>query len=186
MSELTLNGRFTYYVFPPYGQRFRNMSLWQRTWDDYLRDHPGHLRFWPGFSGGGVLGILSELTVKTHEQVALECDGKSAWRSPLFGLSLGNQSGHALSDRVLCMNVEVPPPIAVRLGLATRVREPRVIVTVEHIESIVGSRVLLVVPKQKRKTIRLTERLPEWFKTFGVTVGLQSMSILESLRPQMV
>ncbi|MCA9094708.1 MAG: hypothetical protein KDA68_14575, partial [Planctomycetaceae bacterium] len=44
----------TYTVFPPFGERFRDLSQWEHRWNTLM---PGRYRFWPGFTQGGILSL---------------------------------------------------------------------------------------------------------------------------------
>jgi hypothetical protein len=67
------------------------------------------------------------------------------------------------------------------MGLAESVPDPTVKTTPEHLESLGDERILLVVPRPKRKKLTQWECLPEWFKTFGVHVDESPCDVHDTL-----
>jgi hypothetical protein len=156
-------GDQTYYVFPSYGTEFQEMTKWEESWQ---RSVPGRHRFWAGFSGGGVLALPR---LFKSEKDARFLPSAPIWYSgdPPHGMVLGNDAGMELARRVLRLNPERPPALAVRFG-APRVPNPTVDATAEHATCLSRERFLLIVPKEGRKSLKLLERLPEWLGAFGV------------------
>lgn len=177
---LRLHGADYYYVFPSYGAEFRDMSAWR---SNFLTAFRGTHRFWPGFSGGGVLAAPLDMPPRKRNSLALataRCHHK-----PIYGLVLGNEAARKLADCLSCAIPERAPAFAVRMGLAERVPDPTVAATAEHIDGLGGARYLLVVPKANRRAVKMMDRLPEWFASFGVSLGADVAELPEETREGM-
>ena len=109
---------------------------------------------------------------------------RSFRRNPICGAVLGNESGEYLNQCVSCATPSRPPAIAVKMGVEF-VPEMTVAVTAEHAASLGDDRRLLIVPKaNRRRPLKLMERLPEWFATFGVSVDADAAQVPEPLRAE--
>jgi hypothetical protein len=169
-----------YYVFPSYGPEFRDMAGFLSHWDQALR---GSHRFWPGFSGGGVLA--APLAIPQRERDKLVLVRPARGHNYLYGMVLGNEAGEELRLSVTCATPVHVPAFAVRFGLAERVPEPSVKVTAEHAGCLGGERILLVVPKANRKSLKLLDQLPRWFDAFGVAIEGPLPEVPAGLREEM-
>lgn len=110
---------------------------------------------------------------------------KSLSHNRIRGTVLGNEAGEHLNQCVRHAIPDSPPAFAVRLGLAEFVPEMAVKVTAEHAASLGDDRRLLIVPKaNRRRPLKLMERLPEWFATFGVSVDADAAQVPEPLRAE--
>ena len=169
-----------YFVFPAYGPEFQGMGPWLADWENHFQ---GMHRFWPGFAGGGVLAV--PMSVPARQRNALALGTKNCHHKPVYGMVLGNAGGQRLAGCVSCALGDRPPAFAVRMGLAEREPEPKVKATAEHVESLGDGRLLLVVPRPKRKAMGSIDRLPEWFATFGVVVDPSLLTLPNELRAEM-
>ncbi|WP_165246186.1 hypothetical protein [Paludisphaera soli] len=168
-------------VYPPRLQAFRDMQPYVDRWEEeFTFDYSFH----PGFDGGGVLRFpLPESLKDLPSSLWL---GTSYALNPPYGLVLGNRAGEALAHRVRrAVRGERPPGWAVKAGLAEAVPEMSVAVTAEHLGALGGQRILLVVPKMKRKSLSFLDHLPGWFATFGVLVEGPAPEVLPRLRGEM-
>lgn len=147
--------------------------------------HPGGLTpdaigFWPGFCGGGILALPQQISQRELGLFLLD-EFRDVNQRYVYGMSLGNirplepdghTSGKFLKEYVVCVEPGHVPALAVRFGLAKQVPESTVKVTIEHLAELGDDCALLVVPRIGRKRpLRHADRLPEWFATFGVTLG---------------
>lgn len=169
-----------YYVFPPYGVEFRDMTRWLAHWREVF---PGTHRFWPGYSGGGVLAV--PLEIPDRKRNSLTSAIAPCPHMTIYGLVLGNETGQELARCLSRAVPERPPAFAVRMGLAERVPHPTVKATAEHVDCLDGMRYLLVVPRANRRSIKLMDQLPAWFGTFGVTIGAPTAEVPAILRAEM-
>lgn len=177
---MQLLGSDRYYVFPSYGREFQNMR--PRLTELYSalgRD----IRFWSGFSGGGVLGVPASHPISGHTQHNIVAPCSSLMT--VYGCVLGNAAGESLAESVLRATPDRPPPLAVKLGLAQRVPDPTVKVTAEHASAIGPNRYLVVVPRMNRRRLAMIDRLSDWFDTFGVRISSVPVETPSSLAEQM-
>lgn len=143
--------------------------------------HEGEIYFWPGFAGGGILALPAEVSYQTQYQIVSSCDRDGVALRHMYGTSLGNfrpidRSGYFAGESLLafvtCVEPRQVPALAVKYGLAPKVPEPRVKVTIEHLTESADDRWLLIVPKADRKRpLRHHDRVSEWFAGFDVKVG---------------
>ena len=179
-SYLPLSKSEYYYIFPAYGSEFQDMMPWLKLWYSELgRD----LRFWHGFSGGGILGVPKSLPISEHKRNNIVAPRSSL--KYVYGCVLGNPAGRLLADSLCCAVPERPPPLAVKYGAAKRVPSPRVKATAEHANSIEHGRYLLIVPRENRKKLRMLEQVSDWFETFGVRTSDAPVPIPSGLRDEM-
>jgi hypothetical protein len=141
------------------------MAGWLAHWRDVL---PQKHRFWPGFSGGGILAV--PLAIPDRERHRLVLADSTRHHKPIYGMVLGNPSGMELARSLSCALPDRSPAFAVRMGFAGRVPAPTVCATAEHADGLDGKCYLLVVPKASRRSLKSMEQLPAWFSTFGVTI----------------
>lgn len=125
------------------------------------------VKFWPGYGGGGIVSHLSGLSHEQRIRVTETFIHGMATLLP-YGTALGNSSAMQLRMCVQVVQVYETPDLAVRLGLGEKLPQPSVKMTIEHVECLRDRRVLLVVPKKRRKSIGMMEELPTWFSHFGV------------------
>lgn len=138
------------------------------------------ISFWPGFCGGGILAVPSAISPQDFYAFLSDALLDIGFRN-LYGTWLGNRrpldpagyaAGEELREHLFCVEPSHVPALAVRYGLAAKVPEPTVKVTIEHLSQSDDDRWLLVVPKATRKrALKFGDRLPEWFRTFGVDAG---------------
>ena len=171
---MKLCGDRSYFIFPAYGTAFRNMMPWLAQWENAFH---GEHQFWHGFHGGGILAVPNTIPIQSRYRLAtLNCHPKR-----VYGMVLGNEAGMEMADLLACAQEDRPPEFAVKLGLAEQVPDPTVATTPEHLESLDNDRMLLVVPRQKQKTLKQMEKLPEWFKSFGVQIDSTPCDIPKTL-----
>ena len=141
----------------------------------------GSIQFWRGFAGGGILGFPTEISLQAAGRLVLKSDLDGVETRRMRGTFLGNirpidrtgfDAGESLIKYVQCVEPRQIPPIAVKYGLAPKVPEPRVGVTIEHLVEAGEDRWLLVVPKADRKRpLKHQGHVSEWFSGFDVKVG---------------
>jgi hypothetical protein len=125
------------------------------------------VKFWPGYGGGGIISHLSGLSHEQRIRVTETFIHGVATLLP-YGTALGNSSAMQLRMCVQVVQVYETPDLAVRLGLGEKLPQPSVKMTIEHVECLRDRRILLVVPKKRRKSIGMMEELPTWFSHFGL------------------
>jgi hypothetical protein len=163
----------SYFIFPAYGTAFRNMMPWLARWE---RAFHGEHQFWHGFHGGGILAVPNSIPMQSRYRLATaECHSKR-----VYGMVLGNEAGMEIANMLACAQEDRPPAMVVNMGLTEPVPDPTVKTTPEHLESLGDERILLVVPRPKRKTLKHLQDLPDWFQTFGVHVEKSSCDVQET------
>ncbi len=138
------------------------------------------ISFWPGYCGGGLLAVPETVTDQSLYRFLSDALDDIMFRV-VKGTWLGNfrpldRAGYTAGEDIMhylfCVEPPQVPALAVRFGLARKVPEPTVGVTIEHLTEAGDDRWLLVVPKATRKrALKFGDRLPEWFRTFGVDAG---------------
>jgi hypothetical protein len=161
---LLANRDHTYLVLPAYA------SSYCKAVDAANLRLGSPVRFWPGYAGGGIVSHLSELSHEQRIRVTETFIHGMATLLP-YGTALGNPSALALRMSVQIVQVYRTPDFAVRLGLGKKLPEPSVKMTIEHVDSLGDGRLLLVVPKKRRKNIPMMHELPSWFLHFGISVA---------------
>jgi hypothetical protein len=167
-----------YITYPSYGTAYQDMTPWIQEW---MRELPDDFRFWPGFNGGGVLAISRHVPEKQRWTLARGNQGLK----PVYGTVLGNEAGQQLANLVGCAQEHPVPALAIKFGLAKKVPDPTVSVTVEHAGSLGDQCVLLVVPEAKRKkALSRIEELPKWFAKFGVELDPEPITTSPAFREE--
>lgn len=169
----------SYFIFPGYGSEFRDMEPWLDQWKRVFR---GEHQFWHGFNGGGILAVPNAIPLQERYLSATD-DGHFGLKA-VYGMVLGNEAGKTLTNYVCCVQQDRPPAFAVKFG-AEQVPDPTVTMTPEHLGSLGTDRILLVVPRIKRRSLKHLEQLPEWFDAFGVCVDNSPCDVSEVLGDEM-
>ena len=175
MSSLQIN-TCEYLLFPSYGPKFQDMSDYRRYWgrlgavesDDLTGKNS--IRFWPGFAGGGIVAINDSLFQRVEPgKFYFTPDERDIFsRKLIYGLVLGNESGEKIKTKIICAVPPRAPDFAVRLGLAPRIPEPTVCATMEHSDCLGDQRLLMVVPREGRRSLKMLDEIPTWYAGFGV------------------
>ena len=63
--------------------------------------------------------------------------------------------------------------------------DPTVKATAEHADCLSDERLLLVVPKENRKSLKLMDQLPGWFDAFDVEITTPALEPPKPLREEM-
>lgn len=177
---MDLFGTDYYHIFPAYGPEYKDMSLYEQGWEhtDGMRFH-----FLHGPFGGGILSQPLEAGRRAIHFNAQPYPGR--YFKEVYGLVLGNDAGEELAQNLCCCEPEYAPSFAVKMGLAERIPRPTVHATAEHANCLNDERYLVVVPKLKRRSLKLLDKLPEWFAHFGVIVDQTSSEVPTQLRAEM-
>jgi hypothetical protein len=149
------------------------LAQWERAFH-------GEHQFWHGFHGGGILAVPNSIPMQSRYRLATsDCHPKR-----VYGMVLGNEAGKEIADLLACAQEDRPPAFAVKMGLAERVPDPTVKTTPEHLGSLGDDRLLLVVPRPKRNTLKHLDDLPDWFETFGVRIDIMPIDVQQTLNTE--
>ncbi|TWU14657.1 hypothetical protein CA54_35260 [Symmachiella macrocystis] len=178
---MQLVGNDSYHIFPSLIYECQDMSTIKREWAERRTDG---WHFQPGQFGGGILAQPRDIPERSRNGFARP-DGLDANLMYPHGMVLGNEAGEKLSNYVNYFLPIQPPAFAIDAGLAKRYRTPTVAFTAEHADCLTDERYLLVLPKVKRKTLKLLDQLPVWLSYFGIDLDLSSSVVPQELRDEM-
>lgn len=178
---LALHEHAAYAVYSSFAARYIDVD---GLVDSLKKPFAGQFRFWRGFAGGGVLEFLNAEPITKRWDKAIG-NPRLCYVESLRGLECANAAGKELAQHVTCAAPELPPPIALKMGLTERPpKEPTVVVSAEHLDNLAGERFCLVVPRKSSKRRKHLESVSEWFAEFGIDAEICPIS--DAVKSQVV
>lgn len=135
-----------------------------------LSDEDAVVNYTLGPGLGGIVQLQANLSNSEYHHfmerhmVGAECPKHS------LGTEIGNEAGMQLQRMVDIWGPYCAPALAIRFGLAKRIRHPKIPVTAEHVVLPERKRLILVLPKSSRKKVaKWLDGFGRLLKHFGVT-----------------